>query len=232
MWPFIKQQRKQHNPDTYTESSPFIKPRRQLTLQQMVEGIGDPHELAHDDVALKFWLPEPAMAALRELADYYSMTMSRLLRQQLFIHIYGAYTYEWLCDQHPGLFRELEVPAFSRRGGIDEDAARKKRITTYWVPELGKNIKAMKLWIPQRMKEDLTLLAEHLDLTASNYVREVVISRLLGHGTLPMRPKMMQYSPSSETEAWDNDQEVSWREVSETESSAEAVVDIRHQEVG
>jgi len=75
----------------------------------------------------------------------------------------------------------------------------------------------MKIWIPARLKNDLIILAKHVDLTVSNYVREIVISRLLGHGTLPMRPKMLSFTPDPVAEDWNEDRDVPWREVSEEE---------------
>lgn len=76
----------------------------------------------------------------------------------------------------------------------------KKRIDTYWVPELGKNVAPMKVWIPKCMKADLQTLGEHAGLTLCNYVREILISRLLGHGMLPQRTTMLKASPTPATD--------------------------------
>lgn len=50
---------------------------------------------------------------------------------------------------------------------------------------------SIKLWLPKRLRDDLQVLADHTGIRLSQYVREIVISRLLGHGTLPKRPEML-----------------------------------------
>ncbi len=214
MWPFIKQKRQDAKyPNVNFVGTKPEPPRRVLTLEQLVDGIGDCSDLADNDVALKFWLPEPAMQGLKQLSDIYDRTCSGYIRDFLLIHCYGIYTFEWLREQdsrHIG-----EIPLFSRKA--EKLPPGKIRVTTYFVPELGKSTASMKIWIPARLKNDLIILAKHVDLTVSNYVREIVISRLLGHGTLPMRPKMLSFTPDPVAEDWNEDRDVPWREVSEEE---------------
>ncbi|PCJ87458.1 MAG: hypothetical protein COA54_06145 [Thiotrichaceae bacterium] len=216
MWPFIKQKKHFINDSLLEFSEDEPEPRRALTLEQLVDGIEDCSDLSKNDVALKFWLPEPAKQGLKELSDIYDKTISRYLRDFLLIHCYGVYAFEWMRENE--IFRIGEMPMFMRSfDKSSESPSSKVRVSTYFVPELGKNITPMKLWIPTRLKNDLTLLAKHVDLTTSNYVREIVISRLLGHGTLPMRPKMLEFTPTSITENWNDNQDVPWREIQEDE---------------
>jgi hypothetical protein len=84
------------------------------------------------------------------------------------------------------------------------------------VIELGKNIAPIKMWLPTRLKTDLKTLAEHVGLTPSNYVREILISHLLGHGMLLQRPTMFKLFPAPDADIWEADQQV-WREVSQEE---------------
>lgn len=86
----------------------------------------------------------------------------------------------------------------------------------HWVPELGKNIAPIKVWIPARMKADLQLLADHAEIPLSQFVREIVMSRLLGHGALPARPLLTRAEPTA-ADAWCNDEDVPWRKVSAEE---------------
>lgn len=133
-----------------------------------------------------------------------------MLRDFLLIHCYGVYALEWLREHQPDIFRD-SIALESRV--IEELPPYKVRVHTYFVPELGKNIAPMKIWIPSRLKDDLGILAEHMDLTTSNYVREIVISRFLGHGTLPMRPKMLDVTSTFTAEDWNEDKDVPWKEV-------------------
>lgn len=213
MWPFFKNKRRTIDIPPFLSDGEQEPRRRPLTLDQLMDHMGDISDLGKDDAALKFWLPEPADQAIRELAKLYGMTMSRMLRNFLVVHCYGLYVFEWIRANYPDAFRcDDDVPRFSR--SREEEPLGKIRITTYWVPELGKNIKPVKLWIPARLKEDLGLLAEHAGLTPSNYVREIIIARFMGHGTLPMRPEMLQAEPTTAAEEWNEDRDIPWRAAS------------------
>ncbi|PLY14905.1 MAG: hypothetical protein C0631_09140 [Sedimenticola sp.] len=216
MWPFFKNKQRTINLDPLSIPQKQEPRRRPLTLDQLMDHMGDISDLFEDDVALKFWLPDPADQAIRELAKHYGMTMSRMLRNFLVVHCYGLYVFEWIRANHPDDFLSGDSDIrFSLR--VEEPSPGKVRVTTYWVPELGKNIKPVKLWIPTRLKEDLGLLAEHAGLTPSNYVREITIARFMGHGTLPMRPEMLEADPTAAAEDWNEDRDVPWREASLSE---------------
>ena len=88
-----------------------------------------------------------------------------------------------------------------------------KKDPTYWVPELGKNVTSLKIWMSNQMYADLEALARHSSITVSQYVREIVISRLLGHGTLPKRPEMLEAVPLPWAERWEAGQDVQMRQV-------------------
>ena len=63
----------------------------------------------------------------------------------------------------------------------------------------------------KRLRDDLQALAEHVKNPLSQYLREIAISRLLGHGMLPKRPEMLEAFPSAQH--WCEDKEVPWVKV-------------------
>ncbi|WP_323003869.1 hypothetical protein [Denitromonas sp.] len=75
----------------------------------------------------------------------------------------------------------------------------------------------IKVWIPARMRSDLQALADHVGIKLSQYVREIVISRLLGHGTLPKRPEMIEAVPLPSAEEWCDGRKIPMRQVSRDE---------------
>ena len=197
-----------------------------MAFAEIVAGMGDYRDLGTHDVALKFWLPEPAEKALAELAELNGMSMSESLRQFFVLHCYGLYAFTVMTSALPRLFRDGERALFSRR---EDDLIQSKRITTYWVPELGKNVAPVKLWIPQRLRKDLQILADHVGIKLSQYLREIVISRLLGHGTLPKRPEMLVAAPNTAADAWCEDELVPWREVDYEHCTSALVCEYRTQ---
>lgn len=209
MWQFLRRHTEQSNMSTPDKGA---RPRP-LRFAQLIDDIGDFGDLKTHDEALKFWLPEPAAEALRELCQRNGDSMSEILRQFFAQHCYGVYAFQAMIERDPGLFRDAETGYFSRpsRGA----SLGQKRNPTYWVPELGKNVAPIKVWIPHRVKGDLQTLAEHVGIKLSQYVREIVISRLLGHGTLPKRPEMVNAEPLPAADDWCDGIPTPMREVPE-----------------
>lgn len=210
MWPFLKKARTSQSADTQNVERPRRRPMR---FEDLIADMGDFSDLAEHDAALKFWLPEPVDAALKELCARGGESMSEILRRFLAQHCYGVYAVEVMREALPGLFRDLDemlaVLRFSK--SPPNTPTGKVRVDTYWVPELGKNVAPIKVWVPSRLRSDLEVLAAHVDIKLSQYVREIVISRLLGHGTLPKRPEMLEAAPLSSAEDWCEDHEVPMR---------------------
>ncbi len=216
MWPFLSKQKQALEKTGDLEDQSNGRPRP-MKLSELVEGMGNFNDLGKHDIAMKFWLPEPAFDALREMCSLNGDSISESLRQLFATHCYGIYAFQLMNKKKRGLFKDPEPIRYSRRA-IDTPPG-KKRVYTYWVPELGKNVMPVKVWVPVRMRDDLQILATHVDVNLSQYVREIVIARLLGHGTLPFRPEMLISIPLPAADDWCNDKEVAMREVSEDEAT-------------
>jgi len=215
MWPFFER-KKQAQEIPSSSNSHINTPRaRPMKFARLVEDMGDFRDLCNHDSALKFWLPEAANEALDEMANRANISMSESLRQLFAAHCYGIYAYQLMIDRNPSIFRDPARPMFSRASAAPPPG--KKRVDTYWVPELGKNVMPVKVWIPTRIRSDLQMLADHVEIKLSQYVREIVIARLLGHGTLPLRPKMLNAEPLPAIEDWCEDLEIPKRQVDESE---------------
>jgi hypothetical protein len=228
MWSFLDKEKQSKLQAGGSNLEDKFRPRP-MKFSQIVDGMGDFSDLADNSMAMKFWLPEPAMEALRELCAIGGISFSEALRQFFAHHCYGIYAFQVMLAKQPGLFKDPKPVLFSR--SFAEPPPGKKRVYTYWVPELGKNVVAVKVWIPARLRDDLQILAAHVELNLSQYVREIVISRLLGHGTLPYRPEMLNASPLPAAQDWCDDQEVDMREVDAKEREHHLEVTTRSVEV-
>ncbi|MDQ5908370.1 MAG: hypothetical protein QG599_461 [Pseudomonadota bacterium] len=218
MWFFFRRWRERQQQATAQTPTPILTPPtrpRPVAFEQISRGFYDLTAFEKHDAALKFWLPEPADQALTEFCTMANQSLSEWLRQFLVVYAYGLLALTVLNERCPGFFREGRGLLYSRAS--PQDPPGKKRVATYWVPELGKNIAPVKVWIPARMKADLQLLADHAEIPLSQFAREIVISRLLGHGMLPSRPVLTRVDPTPAAEAWCLDQDIPWREVSADE---------------
>jgi hypothetical protein len=207
MWSFFRRQQIPSDASGRSKGA-AVRPRL-LKFGQILDGMGDFSDLKHHDAALKFWLPEAVDGALKEISKRNGDSLSEALRQFFAVHCYGLYAFQVMNDDFPGLFKDSST-LFSRRS--DDPPPGKKRIDTYWVPELGKNTVPVKVWIPDRIRKDIQTLADHVGIKTSQYVREIVISRMLGHGMLPKRPEMLDAVPLPSAEDWCNGREVPFRE--------------------
>lgn len=218
MWPFFQSKNKQQpakNESHLDDDNSPKHSRSPMRFAELVNGIGSFDDFREHDTAIKFWLPEAANQALEEMSDRSGISMSESMRQLFAAHCYGIYAYQVMIDTNPKIFRDPSPVYFSRGGSAPPPG--KKRVDTYWVPELGKNVMPIKVWIPRRMRHDLQLLADHVGIKLSQYLREIVIARLLGHGTLPMRPEMLKAQPLPAIEDWCEDREIAKHQVNEQE---------------
>jgi hypothetical protein len=97
------------------------------------------------------------------------------------------------------------------------------------VPELGKNVVALKVWLPTRLRKDLQVLTDHVGLNISQYAREITISRLLGHGTLPYRREMLEAVPLPTADDWCEGKKVPLRRASAAEFLLHADGELRSE---
>lgn len=204
MWPFFQRDKTQSEDER----------RRPVEFGQISGGMGDFSDLKLHDVSVKFWLAQPVADALKEIKKMRGESLNETLLIFLLGHCYGFYFQQLMLSKHPEIYRDADPQldiAFSNRKGEEKD--RKVREVFYFVPELGKNIFPVKLWMPRRLKDDVALLAEHAGLSLSAYLREIVIARVFGHGMLPMRPEMLAVQETEAAMQWVEGRDVPWKEV-------------------
>jgi len=142
-------------------------------------------ELDNYDIALKLWLPEPIDIVMSEICTNTHTTKSDLIRQTLFIYLYGRYDLIGLLERGDTQFA-LNSPIMFSRTSVASNKEDTKGPTNR-TPELGKNTEDIKVWIASKMKSDLQTLADKAALPLSHFIREILISNLLGHSYLPAR---------------------------------------------
>lgn len=130
-------------------------------------------ELDECDAALKFWLPESVEKKIDEMCSLQDTTASDLVRQILFIHLYGRYDLFGLVERKSYTFQLNQVPRYSlawSESNTDAPAA-----------PVEKSIADLKVWIPAKMKADIQMLAKKAGKKPSLFVRQVIITHLFGH---------------------------------------------------
>ncbi len=180
----------------------------------MTQYEGDFHEFESAKVPVKVWLPEPMDLILRELSEYFVLSRTELIKQTLFIYVYGRYRFEQMRLQKKGFFAPPIL--FSRSGDrtktplrkstkSEEEALKNPVDTGDWDGDepatqasLGKNFFNYKVWMPERMRDDAARLADHAGIKLSHFIREVLISTYMGHLRLPERDEMLRGLPEAD----------------------------------
>jgi len=150
-------------------------------------------ELHENYAELRFWLPELCKQALDETVDFNQTTRSRYLRELFVAYLYGEHELLRMRTKKSGLYYEPPPPSPSDQSSeIRYSRVSAKEV----VPGLGKNIVPFKLFLPEKMKDDLQLFADKATIPLSTFVREVLISHLLGH-TL-WQERLRSWTPEEE----------------------------------
>ena len=140
----------------------------------------DYDQLAECDTALKFWLPESIEKKIDEMCSFMNTSASDLVRQILFIHLYGRYDLFGLIERQIDTFGMNQLKfkhnMFSRSCPLDSNGDVVRDPET-----VEKSIADFKVWIPAKMKADIQALAQKTGNKPSLYVRQVIITHLFGH---------------------------------------------------
>jgi len=150
-------------------------------LTSRYEGDRGIRELHLNDAELRLWLPKPLKLTFDECVAEMECSASEYLRRFLVIYLYGMHELLRMDAEKTGLY--FEPPPEPVSGETRLSRARHAE----YVPGLGKNIAPLKLRLPQKMKQDLQMLAVATELPVGHFVRELLISHFLGHTVWPER---------------------------------------------
>ncbi len=195
MWWFLSKGR---NQDGTVAGLADAGPRAR-SEDQLLARVPELDGLAEHTVFIKVWLPEVVAQTLKWVADYEGVTQSSWVRERLLGYLYGQAA---LLAHRIRADRRSEAVQFARRP-VDRSSGR----WVYKVPQLGKNAIAFKVWISERMRDDLDILAKHAGVSLSEFVREALIGDLFGRGSLPERPEILGKTTAAAT-AWERDDDV------------------------
>ncbi len=166
-------------------------------------------ELNVNDAVLRFWLPEEGKLALDEVVKCNQTTGARYLRELFVVYLYGEHELHKMKQQSIGLYYEPPPPP-REVSEPDSDVRFSVALpppTVDVVPELGKSIVPVKLYLPEKIKDDLQEVANKADIPLSTFIREIMISHLFGHTY--WQERLRSWSPAEEAigNKWEGDDE-------------------------
>lgn len=155
----------------------------------------DYSELHHAESQLRVWLPEPAKLALEEICEIQEMSMTAYLTEYFTSYLFGYHELLLMRATETGLYVPRRYCAMSVSGeGSSEQEPESE-------PNLGKNIFALKIWVPEMIKDGLRKRADMVEVTLGEFLRALICSHLFGREYGPKRLMAMADASLNETAA-------------------------------
>lgn len=163
------------------------------TIAPEPKGLPDFKDFEEAHSSLKVWLPQILVDRVNWLSKERDVSRPDVIRALLFEHLYGRVAYEALAKYAAQKRAEAEV-ALARRnlpvtsqpsdiaaafhgGDIIRSPRRETRID---LEHIGKSVGDIDVMLPFQLKIDLAAIALKHRLTASSYVRKMLVLQLLG----------------------------------------------------
>jgi hypothetical protein len=145
----------------------------------------DYHGLNVQDVQLRIWLPDPAKIALMEICNRLGMSITAYLTELFATYLYGVHEVMRMRDQQTGLYStddlELLDTAFYESEPVEDDDPEFDES----IPEMGKNIFALKIFLSSKLKNGLQMRADKAQAPLGKFARAMICAHLFGRDIGP-----------------------------------------------
>jgi hypothetical protein len=137
------------------------------------------------DEQLRIWLPDPAKIALMEICNRLGMSITAYLTELFATYLYGVHEVIRMRDQQTGLYDTDDLQFLDTDpcdgGQTDDDGPAFDEP----VPEMGKNIFALKIFLPAKIKNGLQHRADKAQAPLGRFARAMICAHLFGRDVGP-----------------------------------------------
>ena len=137
------------------------------------------------DEQLRIWLPDPAKIALMEICSRLGMSITAYLTELFATYLYGVHEVMRMRDYQTGLYDTDDMQFLDvdphEDGHTDDDGPEFDEP----VPEMGKNIFALKIFLPAKMKFGLQQRADKAKVPLGKFARAMICAHLFGRDVGP-----------------------------------------------
>jgi hypothetical protein len=154
--------------------------------------------IAHEQ--LRVWLPHPAKLAMEAISERRGISMTAHLTEYFVSYLYGYYELLKMRETGTGLY----APDRSKKSMMNACTPEKS-------PNLGKNMFALKIFLPEKIKQGLQEQANKQQLSLGEFARALICAHLFGREYEPR--KLMEISTHEKAvgHSWEsvNDDQIS-----------------------
>lgn len=157
--------------------------------------------LNKQDCELRIWLPDPARQAMAEICGRMKVTMTVYLTEFFATYLYGIHEVMRMRNETTGLYEPKAIQPGDMRDATIMVEAPDELGLEYDdpVPEMGKNIFALKIFLPSKIKDGLQHRANQSKVPLGRFTRAMICAHLFGRDVGPMRLLNQSSSGSSIT---------------------------------
>lgn len=134
---------------------------------------------------LRIWLPDPAKIALIEICNRLGMSLTAYLTELFATYLYGVHEVMLMRDHQTGLYDTNNLQFYDDELSDyivieDDDPAFDEHL-----PEMGKNIFALKIFLPTKLKVGLQQRAKKSQCALGKFIRAMICAHLFGRDIGP-----------------------------------------------
>jgi hypothetical protein len=137
------------------------------------------------DEQLRIWLPDPAKIALMEICNRLGISITACLTELFATYLYGVHEVMRMRDHQTGLYDTDDMPFPDadpfEEGRTEDDGPEFDEP----VPEMGKNIFALKIFVPVKIKSGLQQRADKAKVPLGKFARAMICAHLFGRDVGP-----------------------------------------------
>jgi hypothetical protein len=137
------------------------------------------------DEQLRIWLPDPAKTALMEVCNRLGMSITVYLTELFATYLYGVHEVMRMRDNQKGLYDTDDLQFLNADQLENEEIEDDGPAFDEPVPEMGKNIFALKIFLPAKMKLGLQQRADKAQAPLGKFARAMICAHLFGRDVGP-----------------------------------------------
>jgi hypothetical protein len=147
----------------------------------------DYSSLSTQDEQMRLWLPDAARQALAEICERIDVSMTLYLTEFFASYLFGIHEVMRMRDDNIGLYeakngqRKCAMKIISLEPEQDELGSEFDDP----VPEMGKNIFALKIFLPHKIKDGLQYRANKAQVPLGRFARAMICAHLFGRDVPP-----------------------------------------------
>ena len=137
------------------------------------------------DEQLRLWLPDPAKIALIEICNRLNMSITAYLTELFATYLYGVHEIMRMRDHQTGLYDACDLQFPNVDNSESEETEDDGPAFDEPVPEMGKNIFALKIFLSAKLKSGLQERADKAQAPLGRFARAMICAHLFGRDAGP-----------------------------------------------